>query len=111
MATVAAGLLVAAFAAAHTDPVLGLVAAALIGAGYGLCVTYGLTEVALLAPPGGLARLTSRFWVLAYLGFFAPYGFTLLSGPFDPAAIFLAAAGLAAVTGIGVTLAGSRAAE
>ncbi|MEV0263057.1 MFS transporter [Streptomyces sp. NPDC050617] len=111
MAAVAVGLLVAAFAVAHADPALGLVAAALIGAGYGLCVTYGLTEVALLAPPGALARLTSRFWVLAYLGFFAPYGFTLLSGPFDPAAIFLSAAGLAVVTGIGVTLAGSRAAE
>ncbi|MEV0281875.1 MFS transporter [Streptomyces sp. NPDC050610] len=111
MSAVAVGLLVAAFAAAHTDPAVALAAAALIGAGYGLCVTYGLTEVALLAPPGGLARLTSRFWVLAYLGFFAPYGFTLLSGPFDPAAILLAAAGLAVVTGIGVTLAGSRAAE
>jgi hypothetical protein len=48
------------------------VADLLLGTGYGLCVTFGLTETAKIAPPAGLARLNAIFWALAYLGFCAP---------------------------------------
>ncbi|MEU7254973.1 MFS transporter [Streptomyces rimosus] len=98
LAAVALGLLVGALAVMAVQPALALAAAAVLGAGYGLCVAYGLTEVAALAPPHRLARLTARFWTLAYLGFFAPYGVTLLSALWSPQAILAAAALLAVLT-------------
>ncbi|WP_438487247.1 MFS transporter [Streptomyces sp. S186] len=94
----AAGLLLGALAAAHAQPAAALLAAALLGAGYGLCVAYGLTEVAALAPPHHLARLTARFWAVCYLGFLTPYGVTVLSGAFAPPAILTGVAVLALLT-------------
>lgn len=91
LAAVIAGLLLAAFAVACVRPDAALLAAAVLGAGYGLCVAYGLTEVAALAPPDRLARLTARFWALCYLGFCSPYAITLLTGLFAPAMVLLAA--------------------
>ncbi|MEU2792525.1 MFS transporter [Streptomyces sp. NPDC007100] len=107
LAAVAAGLLVAALAVAYTQPVVALFAAVVLGGGYGLCVAYGLTEVAALASPHRLARLTARFWTLAYLGFFAPYGITLLSARFTPQAV-LAAAAVFAVLTLGAIVRGAR---
>ncbi|MER0480922.1 MFS transporter [Streptomyces sp. Edi2] len=98
LAAVIAGLLLAAFAAACVRPDAALLAAAVLGAGYGLCVAYGLTEVAALAPPARLARLTARFWALCYLGFCTPYAITLLTGLFTPATVLLAAVVPAAAT-------------
>ncbi|GAO07486.1 putative major facilitator superfamily transporter [Streptomyces lydicamycinicus] len=98
LAAVILGLLLAAFAVAGIRPDVALLAAAVLGAGYGLCVAYGLTEVAALAPPGRLARLTARFWALCYLGFCTPYAITLLTGWFSPATILLAAVVPAAAT-------------
>ncbi|WP_336047281.1 MFS transporter [Streptomyces sp. CA2R101] len=98
LAAVIAGLLLAAFAVARTRPDAALLAAAVLGAGYGLCVAYGLTEVAALAPPEGLARLTARFWALCYLGFCTPYAITLLTGLFAPATVLLTAVVPAAAT-------------
>ncbi|PBC83365.1 MULTISPECIES: MFS transporter [unclassified Streptomyces] len=98
LAAVIAGLLLAAFAVARIRPDAALLAAAVLGAGYGLCVAYGLTEVAALAPPEGLARLTARFWALCYLGFCTPYAITLLTGLFAPATVLLAAVVPAAAT-------------
>ncbi|MFI1204904.1 MFS transporter [Streptomyces sp. NPDC020883] len=94
----AAGLLLGALAAAHAQPAAALLAAALLGAGYGLCVAYGLTEVAALAPPHHLAGLTARFWAVSYLGFLTPYGVTVLSGAFAPPAILTGVAVLALLT-------------
>ncbi|MFF3276896.1 MFS transporter [Streptomyces chrestomyceticus] len=98
LAAVALGLLVAAGAVAAGQPVVALIAAAVLGGGYGLCVAYGLTEVAALAPPHRLARLTARFWTLAYLGFFAPYVITLVSAAVPPPVVLTAAAVLALLT-------------
>lgn len=98
LAAVIAGLLLAAFAVARIRPDAALLAAAVLGAGYGLCVAYGLTEVAALAPPDRLARLTARFWALCYLGFCTPYAITLLTGLFAPATVLLAVVVPAAVT-------------
>jgi len=92
LAAVALGMLIAALAAAQTRPVVAVIASAVLGAGYGLCVAYGLTEVAALAPAHRLARLTSYFWALAYLGFLAPYAITLCTGVFSPPAVLIGAA-------------------
>ncbi|MGG7569112.1 MFS transporter [Streptomyces sirii] len=76
---IAAGLTCAAPAAATEQPWLALAAAAILGAGYGLTLSFGLTEVAALAPRAHLARLTSLFWTLAYTGMFTPYALAALS--------------------------------
>ncbi|NDZ98401.1 MFS transporter, partial [Streptomyces sp. SID10116] len=75
-----------------------LAAAAVLGAGYGFVLTYGLTEVTALAPPLRLARLTAYFWTAAYVGMLAPYAMTLLSGAAPPPALLGAAAVLAALS-------------
>lgn len=108
LAAVILGLLLAAFAVARVRPDAALLASAVLGAGYGLCVAYGLTEVAALAPPDRLARLTARFWALCYLGFCTPYAITLLSGPFAPAAVLLAAVLPAAATLVLIARRGTR---
>ncbi|MEV0372924.1 MFS transporter [Streptomyces sp. NPDC050636] len=97
LAAVALGFALAVPAASAAQPVLALVAAAVLGAGYGLALAFGLTEVAALAPPEWLARLTSVLWTLAYLGMFAPYVVTLLSGAFAVPALLGAGAVLAAL--------------
>ncbi len=104
----AAGFVLAVPAAAAGHAVLALVAAAVLGAGYGLCLTFGLTEVAAIAPPERLAALTSRFWTAAYLGMFAPYVVTLLSGTVGTPALLGAGAVLAALTCGAVTVLGRR---
>ncbi|MGW2022049.1 MFS transporter [Streptomyces decoyicus] len=106
---IAIGLVLAAVAAANTQPVVALASASVLGGGYGLCVAYGLTEVAVLAPPHQLARVTSRFWTLAYLGFIAPYVITLLTKLFTPPSVLLGAATLALVTLGSVAYLGTRA--
>ncbi|MFF9482684.1 MFS transporter [Streptomyces sp. NPDC014733] len=98
LAAIAAGLLLGALAVARTDPALALLAAVLLGGGYGLCVAYGLTEVAALTPPRALARRTARFWALCYLGFCAPYLVTLLTGVWSPSAVLTGGAVLALLT-------------
>ncbi|MFH9423993.1 MFS transporter [Streptomyces sp. NPDC017529] len=105
---VALGLVLAAAAAGNAQPVVALVASAVLGGGYGLCVAYGLTEVAVLAPPHQLARLTSRFWTLAYLGFVTPYVITLLTEYFTPASILVGGAVLALVTTAALSYLGTR---
>ncbi|MGW9122136.1 MFS transporter [Streptomyces sp. NPDC055663] len=75
---VAAGTATAAIAAATENEPLALLAAIVLGAGYGLALTHGLTLTAALAPPHQLARWTARFWTAAYLGMFTPYVLTLL---------------------------------
>ncbi|MFB6567292.1 MFS transporter [Streptomyces noursei] len=104
----AAGLVTGALAVAHAQPAVALCAAALLGAGYGLCVAYGLTEVAALAPPHHLARLTARFWAVCYLGFCTPYAVTLLGGAFAPPAILLGIAAAALLTLAAVLRLGAR---
>ncbi|PJN41337.1 MFS transporter [Streptomyces sp. CB02959] len=94
----AVGLLTGALAVAHAQPAVALLAAALLGTGYGLCVAYGLTEVAALALPHHLARLTARFWAVCYLGFCTPYAVTLLGCAFTPPTILAGIAVVALLT-------------
>lgn len=104
LGAIAAGLLLGVGAAMTGQPVIALAADLVLGAGYGLCVTFGLTEVGKIAPPGGLARLSAIFWALTYIGFCAPYLFALLASVAAPPVILAGAAGLAVVTGIAVLI-------
>ncbi|WP_327224338.1 MFS transporter [Streptomyces platensis] len=108
LAAIALGMLIAALAAAQAQPVVALIASMVLGAGYGLCVAYGLTEVAALAPAHRLARLTSYFWTLAYLGFLAPYVITLCTGLLAPPTILIGAAVLAVITLVVIAYRGTR---
>ncbi|MEV7157377.1 MFS transporter [Streptomyces misionensis] len=93
---VAVGTATAAVAAATGSEPLALLAAVVLGAGYGLTLAYGLTRTAALAPPHRLARWTARFWTVAYLGMFTPYVLTLL-GHFTTTPALLAAVALLAL--------------
>ncbi|WAL67403.1 MFS transporter [Amycolatopsis cynarae] len=104
LGAIATGLLLGAAAAVSGQPLVALAADIVLGAGYGLCVTFGLTEVGKIAPPGGLARLTAIFWALTYIGFCAPYVFALLGSVASPPVVLTGAAGLAAATAIAVPL-------
>jgi MFS family permease len=65
------GMAVAALAAALTNPLV-VVAAAVLGAGYGVCLVGGLLEVQRIAAPGELAGLNAVFYALTYAGFALP---------------------------------------
>ncbi|MDQ0380006.1 MFS transporter [Amycolatopsis thermophila] len=104
LAAIGTGMLLGVAAAVTGQPALALVADAALGCGYGLCVTFGLTEIARIAPAGGLARLASVFWALTYIGFCAPYVFALLTEITTPAVILGCAAALAFLTGAGVAV-------
>ncbi|MFG3260017.1 MFS transporter [Streptomyces sp. NPDC048172] len=108
LAVIALGLLLAVPAVSGARPGLALVAAAVLGAGYGLTLTHALTEAAALAPPARLARVVSLVWTLAYLGMFAPYAVTLLSGTFTVTTQLTAGAVLAVLCGLALTLLNRR---
>jgi MFS family permease len=69
---VAAGMALAAWASVALSLPLGVLAAVVLGTGYGLALVAGLNEVARIAGPGRLAGLTAVFYSLTYLGFFVP---------------------------------------
>ena len=98
LGAVIAGLGVAALAAWLTGPVLALVAAVILGAGYGLCLVFGLTEVSRIAGEGQLAGLTAVFYALTYVGFTTPYLLALLEHVAALPVLLIALAVLAAVT-------------
>ena len=55
-----------------TSPALAVVAAALLGIAYGICIVAGLVEVQAMADPHSLAGLTGIYYSLTYLGFALP---------------------------------------
>ncbi|MXP23703.1 MFS transporter [Gordonia sp. HNM0687] len=68
----AAGMALAA-AAAHTLTIwVSLVAAIVLGCGYGMAMIAGLLEVQRIAGPRNLAGLTAVFYSVTYLGFAVP---------------------------------------
>lgn len=73
------GLAAAALTAATLNLWLSLVAAALLGAAYGLLLVSGLQEVQRIAGPKDLAGLTAVYYSLTYLGFFIPAVLALLN--------------------------------
>lgn len=95
MLTIAAGMVVAALAATLVQPALVLVTALVLGAGYGGAMVYGLAEVARIAAPHELARLTALFQAGTYVGFATPYLLAALQVLAPVGALLLAIAALA----------------
>jgi hypothetical protein len=54
------------------EPGWTVLAAALFGTAYGICIVSGLTEVQAMAGPGDLAGLTGIYYSLTYAGFALP---------------------------------------
>lgn len=100
LAIVAGGMLVAAAAAAAEQPALVVVAALVLGAGYGCCQVCGLMEVQRLAPPDGLAGLTSAYQAVSYIGFAAPFPLAALARLVPAAGLLVALAALAALAAL-----------
>lgn len=67
-----AGTLTAALVAATASVPVAVVAAVLLGAGYGFVLLSGLQEVQRIAAPEQLAGLTAVYYSLTYLGFLLP---------------------------------------
>ena len=66
------GMLLAAWAASELTIAAALIAAAVLGCGYGMALVSGLQEVQRIAGPDDLAGLTAVFYSLTYLGFAVP---------------------------------------
>jgi MFS family permease len=100
LSVVTAGLLLEAGVAALRQPLLVLVAAALLGCGYGFCLVFGLAEVQRMARPAELAGMTSVFQAATYVGFAAPYALSTLHSwaGASPSALLTGVAALAALT-------------
>jgi MFS family permease len=69
----AAGAGVGVAAVAGADRILAGLAAVLLGLAYGLCLTSGLRQAEQMADPGERGAVMACYYVLAYLGFAAPY--------------------------------------
>jgi predicted MFS family arabinose efflux permease len=104
---VTAGLLVAAVAVEATSLALIIIAALVLGAGYGCCQVCGLLEVQRLAPPDQLAGMTAAYQALSYTGFALPFILAAVAGVVAPQAGLIALAVLAALTLIATTRAAS----
>lgn len=66
------GMLLAAWAASILTVAAALIAATVLGCGYGMALVSGLQEVQRIAGPNDLAGLTAVFYSLTYLGFAVP---------------------------------------
>lgn len=95
---VVGGLLLAALAAALVRPSLVVVAALVLGAGYGCCQVFGLTEVQRMARPEHLAGLTAAYQAVSYVGLALPFPLAAAGRFAPPGALLLVVAGLAALT-------------
>lgn len=91
-----AGMVLAAWAARTLSLPVVLLAAAVLGAGYGLALVAGLSEVQRIATPADLAGLTAVYYSAAYLGFFVPAALAWLSTRWAYPAMFLGGAVVAA---------------
>jgi len=100
---VTAGLVVAAGAAAATSVTLIVVAALVLGAGYGFCQVCGLLEVQRLAPPDQLAGMTASYQALSYTGFALPFLLASIAGDVAPQTGLAVLAGLAGLTLLATT--------
>jgi MFS family permease len=93
----AAGAAVSVAAVAGPSQVLAGLAAALLGLAYGLCLVCGLHDAEQLAGPHDRGTVLAAYYVLAYLGFAAPYGVDGLNAALGKPGTFAALAGVAAL--------------
>lgn len=98
LAVVLLGCLASAYATAQPGLPTAAVAAALLGAGYGLCLSTGLREVEETAAPDELGAVVSIFYSLAYAGLLVPYLLTFLAPRIGYPSALTAAAGASGLT-------------
>ena len=96
LAILVPGMALASWASATLALPVVLLAAAVLGAGYGLALVAGLSEVQRIATPADLAGLTAVYYSAAYLGFFIPAVLAWLSTRWAYPAMFLGGAVIAA---------------
>jgi len=97
----AAGAAVSAFAVAGPNRVLAGLGAVLLGLAYGLCLACGLHQSEQLSDPTDRGAVLSCYYVLAYLGFCAPYAVDGLNEVFgQPGTFAVLAAAAAVLTGL-----------
>jgi hypothetical protein len=96
----AAGVLLGALAVARQISALLLVVAPILGAGYGVAMTGGFQAVQRLARPDARGGITGLYYVLAYVGFVAPYLLALAARVAAPSIALAATAGLAVVAAL-----------
>lgn len=72
LAVLVVGMVVATVASNVLTVPVSIVAAAILGCGYGLALVAGLQEIQRIAGPDDLAGLTAVFYSLSYLGFAVP---------------------------------------
>ena len=104
LSIVAVGMALAAWTAAAPSLPLGVLAAVVLGAGYGLGLVAGLSEVSRIAGPGQLAGLTAVFYSLTYLGFFVPMVLAWLHSAWSYGQMFAVGTGAAVLSLVLVTL-------
>jgi len=97
LAAGAAGAAVGAVAVAGPNEALAGIAAVFLGLAYGLCLVNGLHDAEQLAGPSDRGTVLAAYYVLAYLGFGAPYAVDGLNPAFGKPGTFAVIAGVAAV--------------
>jgi Major Facilitator Superfamily len=93
----AAGAAVGVAAVAGPNRLLAGLGAVLLGLAYGLCLVCGLHQAEELAGPRDRGSVLACYYVLAYLGFGAPYGVDALNAAFGKPGAFAVLAGAAVV--------------
>ncbi len=97
----AVGAAVSAVAVAGPDRVLAGLGAVLLGLAYGLCLVCGLHQAEQVSDPTDRGAVLSCYYVLAYLGFGAPYAVDGLNEVFGkPGTFAVLAVAAAALTGL-----------
>lgn len=104
MAAALVGVLLTAAVVTHRSMPIVLVAAVVLGAGYGLTLVGGLTRIEHSAPGTELAMTNAVFYSLTYLGFFVPTIVSMLSAHISETAVLLGLVALAAASLIAATL-------
>lgn len=105
MAVITVGAIFAAFAAHTLSLPLGITAAATMGAGYGLALVAGLSEVQRIAGERELAGLTAVYYSISYTGFFIPMAFSALAPYFGFTNLFIIGSVLALLCLVNVVMA------
>ena len=109
MVFVLAGIGCAAWAAATLSPLLVVLAAIVLGIGYGMTQFAGLAEVQHIADPRSLGSATAMYQVLSYIGFAFPFLMSLATSQWHVSApdLLLILLGVACAATAWLVVAGS----
>ena len=97
LAAAAGGAAVSVAAVTSDGRLLASAGALLLGLAYGCCLVSGLRQAEQLAGPHDRGAVVACYYVLAYLGFTAPYAVAVLTAALGRAGAFIALAGGAAL--------------